>query len=198
MSNTDVDVDTPTQPQAKLARVVWQLAPSVMQDVAEQLDQRPQTRATIVEALALAVALVDVQACRRHWDRAARRAAERLVEIADLVGPSLATPECDSLDSASPAYLGTRGERDGRAAMDLASEFTGYLHVDLAMAAVAAMGYGATVVDTMLTVACVYYLTMMRSDLTPPEERDLSCYQVAIWRAYAQCYGAAKLGRKES
>jgi hypothetical protein len=183
------DVEVPTHTPAKLARVVWQLAPSVMADVAEALERSPQTRATIVEALSLAVALVDVQACRREWDRSARRAAERLVEIVALVGPSLATPECDSLDAPSPAYLGTRGERDARAAMALASDFTGYLHVDLAMAAVAAMGYGATVVDTMLTVAAVYYLTMMRSELTPPEERDVSCYQVALWRAYARCYG---------
>ena len=178
------------EPKPKpLARVTWQLVPSLLEDVVERLEEKPQTRSTIVDALCLAVALVDIQSCRGVWDRAARRAAERLATIGDLLDIEVARPKIFGEQEPWPGYLGTAGARDEGEAYDLAESITGYLHVDLAMANLPGFGYGAVIVDTLLLVAAVIFLAMMVQPSLPREERSIECYQVALWRAYARLYG---------
>lgn len=181
----NVSVTEPT----RLARVTWQLVPSLLSDVVETLEERQQTRATIVDALCLAVALVDIQSCNGTWDRAARRAAERLVTIGDLLTTQITEPKTFGDFEAWPGYLGVPGERDAALAYELAEQITGYLHVDIAMAMLPGFGYGAVIVDTLLLIASVIFLSIMMQPSTPPEERHIACYQVALWRAYARLYG---------
>lgn len=181
---------TPEPITSQLAAIVWQLAPAVIQEVCDRLDQRPETRATIVEAMALAVALIDVRPSRRFWHMQAVRNVVRLGRLwGDLQG-HVAAPWVDSLDLGCPAFLGTRGPSNHEAAMVLALETTGYLHVDLALANLPSYGYGQVVVDTLLAVAATLYVSMAQQPLVPPEEQDVGCYQVALWRAYERIYQA--------
>lgn len=174
------------------ARQTLPLCVGTLHALVEHLEQHPETRHTIVEAVCLSLALVDFQSCYLGlggWHGACKAARQRLADMVGVVQDHCGAPEVSSLDRAAPAVLGSRGPADPEAALRLAHHLTEYVAFDPRREDLTPNRYCRLIVEVMALFAAVVVHALMGSALTPESERGLEHYQLALWEAYRRLYG---------
>jgi hypothetical protein len=183
---------TRTKPERTFARHALPMCLGALTALVLRLEAMPETRKTIVQAVARALALVDFQAAHLGvggWHRACEESRHRLVWLGQLVPGAVTIPESTSLDAANSALLGTRGKADPAAAERLADHLTRYLHFDPADRDLSPSAYCDLIVEVMSLLAAIVFHAHRASHLTPEAERGAGDYQLAVWEAYHRLYG---------